>query len=162
MLEEWLIDGYNLLHSLSPKKSKKSCISREALFELLASFASAEERKVLMVLDGHGNNEELGAYQTRTFEIIYSKALTADSVIERMLCEKKGTALFVVITQDYAVTQMALGLGARVMKPGEFMILINAGRNENDQILFKEKVKSHGFNRPFEKKLKIPKDQNKK
>ena len=154
MLEEWLIDGYNLLHSTTSLKNEHRSLSREALFGILADFASSEERKVLIVLDGYGNDKEFKPYQTKAFEIIYSKELTADSVIERMLCEKKGTALFMVVTQDRAITLMARGLGARVMKPEEFMNLINAGKKENEQILFGEKVKSHGFNRPFEEKLK--------
>ena len=154
MLEEWLIDGYNLLHSAAPPGNKKRGVSREALFELLAGFASSDERKVLMVLDGKGNEQEFGAYQTKNFAVIYSQALTADSVIEKMLCEKKGTAAFRVVTKDRAVCQMARGLGARVMAPEEFMTLLGARRKENDQILFGEKVKSHGFSRPFEEKLK--------
>ena len=154
MLEEWLIDGYNLLHSTASQGNKKGGASREALFGLLAGFASSEERKVLMVLDGQGNDREFEAYQTKNFTIIYSQALTADSVIERMLCERKGAASFIVVTQDRAVSQMARGLSARVMKPEEFMALLSAGRKENEDILFGEKVKSHGFNRPFEEKLK--------
>ena len=154
MLEEWLIDGYNLLHSASSHENKKQGVFREALFELLASFASSEDRKVLMVLDGQGNDQEFGAYQTKNFAVIYSNALTADSVIERMLCGKKGAVSFRVVTKDRAVCRMARGLGARVTEPKEFMALLNAGRKETDQILFSEKIKSHGFSRPFEEKLK--------
>ena len=154
MLEEWLIDGYNLLHSAAPPGNKKGGVSREALFGLLAGFASAEERKVLMVLDGQGNEREFGAYQTKNFSVVYSQTLTADSVIEKMLCEKKGAVSFRVVTKDRAVCQMARGFGARVMAPEEFMTLLGARRKENDEILFGEKVRSHGFSRPFEEKLK--------
>ena len=154
VLEEWLIDGYNLLHSASSHGDKKQGVSREALFELLASFASSEDRKVLMVLDGQGNDQELGAYQTKNFAVTHSQTLTADSVIERMLCEKKGAASFRVVTKDRAVCRMARGLGARVMEPEEFMALLSAGRKESGQILFSEKIRSHGFSRPFEEKLK--------
>ena len=150
MLEEWLIDGYNLLHSLASPGNKK----RATLFERLASFASAEERSVLMVLDGQGDADEFKAYQTKYFSVIYSKASTADSVIERMLYEKKGSASFMVVTKDRAVSQMARGLGARVMEPESFITLLGVSKKENDQILFGEKVRSHGFSRPFEEKLK--------
>ena len=158
MLEEWLIDGYNLLHSVSSDKSKKQGVSREALFELLASFASSEDRKVLMVLDGHGNDDEWSAYRTKVFSVQYSQSATADTVIEKILYERKESASFVVVTQDHAVSQIARGCGARVMKPGEFMVLIQTSAKEREQILFHEKVRSHGFNRPFDKKLKSPVD----
>ena len=162
MVEEWLIDGYNLLHSAAASKNKRKSVSRETLFDLLAGFASGGERKVVMVLDGVGDERELDAYRTNSFEIIYSKTLTADSAIEKILCEKRGAAPFMVVTNDRAVSQMARGFAARVMKPEEFLLLVSSGRRENDQILFKEKVKSHGFNRPFERKLGSPEDQTKK
>lgn len=155
MLEEWLIDGYNLLHdALSQGNSAK--VSRETLFGRLAGFASTAERKVLMVLDGRGDVSEFEAYKTKKFGILYSQAATADSVIEQILCERKGSSLIVVVTKDRALGQMARGLGSRVMKPAEFMDLMKASMKENDQILFDEKVRSHGFNRPFENKLKFP------
>ncbi len=153
MLEEWLIDGYNFLHSARIQGKKRS-FSREQCFSVLANFASADQRKVLMVLDGHGKTRELHAYCTDNFQIIYSNELTADSVIERMLCEKKHNSLFVVITKDRAVSQMARGFGARVMEPDEFMVIVDADKKAHEDILFHEKIRSHGFNRPFEKKLK--------
>lgn len=155
MLEEWLIDGYNLLHGVRSKK-KSGTLSREILFELLAGFASQDNRKVLMILDGYGNDDELEPYRTKSFAIQYSKTMTADSVIEKMLYDKKGSGSFIVVTKDRAVTQIARGLGSRVIEPAEFMKLMKASVQESDSILFKEKVKSHGFNRPFDKKLNFP------
>ncbi len=155
MLEEWLIDGYNLLHG-SASQSKPKKLSREALFDLLAGFASSGDRKVLLILDGRGNDDEFEAYRTKFFSILYSQSVTADSVIEKILCEKKGSGLFMVVTQDRAVSQMARGSGSRVMKPLEFMQLVKTSVKDREDILFNEKVKSHGFNRPFEKKLKFP------
>lgn len=155
MLEEWLIDGYNLLHDVSSRDNSAE-VSREMLFGLLAGFASTAERKVLMVLDGRGDECEFEAYKTKKFSILYSQAATADSVIEQTLCERKGSSLIMVVTKDRALTQMARGLGSRVMKPAEFMDLVKASTKENNRILFDEKVRSHGFNRPFENKLKFP------
>ncbi|OIO39579.1 MAG: hypothetical protein AUJ72_00400 [Candidatus Omnitrophica bacterium CG1_02_46_14] len=155
MLEEWLIDGYNLLHSLTPLSKKEKDVSREILISRLVSFASCGERKVLMVLDGQGNGQELEPYQTKNFKAIYSQTLTADSVIERVLFEKKGTAVPIwVVTKDRAVCLMARGLGARVMAPDEFIKLVGSNKRENDQILFREKIKARGFFRPFDEKLK--------
>ena len=147
MLEEWLIDGYNLIYDAK--------LSREALFDRLASFASSNERKILMVLDGKGNDDEFEAYRTKSFNIIYSQSLTADSVIEKILYEKKGMSAFTVITKDRAISQMARGSGSRVMIPAEFMAFLIDSKKDNNQLLFKEKVRSHGFNRPFEN-IKFP------
>ena len=155
MMEEWLIDGYNLLHAYGPQK-KSSKFSREALFGLLADFASSGDRKIAIILDGKGDDQEFKAYETRSFRVMYSQSMTADSVIEKILYEQKGKSLFVVVTQDRAVTQVARGSGARVIKPKEFMEMVKMSTKDRADILFHEKVRSHGFNRPFEKKLKPP------
>ena len=155
MLEEWLVDGYNVLRDGS-LQNRRANLSRETLFDWLVSFASCGERAVLMVLDGHGKNEEFQSYKTKSFRVIYSKKVTADSLIEKMLYEKKGLSSFIVVTRDRALSQMARGLSARVMEPAEFIGIVKASVKENDPVLFKEKVRSHGFSRPFENKLNYP------
>ena len=74
---------------------------------------------------------------------------------QQWLKERKDSGHFMVVTKDRAVTQMARGLGSRVMKPQEFMGLLKIQAKDNEQILFSEKVKSHGFNRPFQN-IKLP------
>ena len=150
MFEEWLIDGYNLLRDASAQKGNVK-LSREKLFGLLADFAAQGGRKVLMVLDGCGNDDEFEAYRTKVFNIVYSQFVTADAVIEKTLYERKNSGHFMVVTKDRAIIQIARGLGSRVTEPEEFMELLKDQRKETDQILFIEKIKSHGFNRPFEK-----------
>ena len=154
MSEEWLIDGYNLLYTITPKNQKKSKISKEAVFGLLADFASAGDRRVLMVLDGKGGDEEFQAFKTKSFGVVYSQSVSADSYIEKYLYENKGRGMKMVVTRDRAVAQIARGTGARVMEPGEFLELLESGRKDAADILFKHKAKAHGFNRPFGDKLK--------
>lgn len=149
MIEEWLIDGYNLLHDV---QSKKGGPSRDRLFALLAGFASPE-RRVLMVLDGIGDDEEFRAFRTPSFEIVRSQAVSADTHIERYLCEHKGRAMLVVVTRDRAVARMARGSGARVLDTREFMAVLASAETERSDALFKNRVRSHGFNRPFGDKL---------
>ncbi len=152
MPEEWLIDGYNLLYDL--KKSRTSpAVSREQLFGLLASFASMGERRVLMVLDGVGNDAEFESCRTAAFQIIYSQSVSADSYIEKYLYDKKGKVRFVVVTRDRAIANIASGTGARVMDPRVFMETMAEGQKDGADILFQHKVKAHGFNRPFDGKL---------
>ncbi len=151
--EEWLIDGYNLLHDLT-QKNKESKISREALFGLLASFAATGNRKVLMVLDGRGNDEELEAYKTKSFHAVYSQMVTADSTIERTLCERQGQSQLKVVTKDRALSNIARGFGAIVVEPREFMERLYETQRESGDVLFKSKVAAHGFHRPFKDKLK--------
>ncbi len=154
MSEEWLIDGYNLLHDFVSHNKNKIKASRDVLFGLLANFASAGERSVMIVLDGKGRDEEFGSHNTKSFRAVYSQALSADSYIERYLYEKKAGSGMIVVTRDRAITLMARGGGARVIGTKEFLELLGSMKKDNEDILFKHKVDGHGFNRPFEDKLR--------
>ena len=152
MSEEWLIDGYNVLHAFSRKRGGDRKVSRDALFAELAGFAAAEDRKVIVVLDGKGSDEELKGFQTSAFEVRYSQAVSADTAIEKYLYENRPKKLMVV-TNDRAIAQIARGGGARVTSAEELFALLKVQRKEDSDTLFKRQTKAHGFNRPFEKKL---------
>lgn len=149
MIEEWLVDGYNLLYDL---QSRKGGPSRDRLFALLAGFAS-RERRVLVVLDGVGDDEEFRGFRTSFFEVVYSKSVSADAHIEKYLCDRKGRAMLMVVTRDNAVAMMARGSGARVYDTTDFMRVLGDADAERSETLFKNRVRGHGFNRPFDGKL---------
>ena len=153
MSEEWLIDGYNLLHDLT-SRNKKNTMLRQDLFEILANFSGLGDRHLTLVLDGKGNEEEFKPYLHKTFHIVYSQSVSADSYIEKILYEQKGKASLMVVTKDRAIGNMARGSGARVINPKDFMDLVKSSKEEGKDILFKHKAESHGFNRPFQDKLK--------
>jgi predicted RNA-binding protein with PIN domain len=154
MSEDWLIDGYNVLHAFSRKAGGRK-VSREALFAALAGFASAGDRRVIVVLDGKGNEAELEAYRTASFEARFSQTVSADSVIEKYLYEHRAKRLMVV-TNDRAVAQIARGSGARVTGTDEFYELLGSQKKDEKDTLLKHKTDAHRFNRPFEKKLGDP------
>ncbi len=143
-MEEWLVDGYNLLHRLKN-------VPREKLFQILANFAASRNLKVTLVLDGKGQPDDFAAFKTAQFQIIYSQNVSADSWIERYVCEKKSG---VVVTEDRAISNMARGSGARVIKAAEFVALIEEVSKERGDVAFKTRTQSHGFHRPFDDKLK--------
>ena len=143
MTEEWLIDGYNLLHSIPSKN----------WYERLASFASARQCPVTFVLDGVGDDAEFEKYRTRFFRVIYAKESSADCAIERYLFQNKGKVSFTVVTNDRTITNIACGLGARVLKNDRFVEILKETEDNTNDILWNEKTKSHGFHRPFDKKL---------
>ena len=154
MPEEWLIDGYNLLHDLRARRPQKNLVlSREHLFDLLASFAASERSRVWMVLDGKGSDDEFSSHRTKFFSVCYSQAVSADTYIERYLYEYKDKVKLLVVTKDGAIARIARGSGARVWSPKEFMEHLEGARGENSDVLFKGRVKGHGFNRPFHDKL---------
>ena len=156
MNEEWLIDGYNLLHDiLSSKDSPYSFpSSKTGLCSVLAGFAASKKQKLWMVFDGNGSPEELKVYQTQYFEAVYSQNVSADNYIERYLYQNKSAVAFVVVTNDRAIIQISRGSGARVLKNSQFLEMLKEAGQESQTALLKETVRAHGFNRPFDQKLK--------
>lgn len=154
MPEEWLIDGYNLLRDEDPSPSKAALT---AWAHRLAGFAAAKkDRSVFFVLDGQAPAGEWSALETPAFHMVSSGKITADSVIEKYLCDNKGRVRMMVVTKDVAVSRMARGSGSGVMAPAEFKRVVAESEKQNRESLFKEDVKGHGFNRPFGNKLKDP------
>ena len=156
MNEEWLIDGYNLLHFISAEKNPAHRFpsTKTTLCAALAGFASARKQKVWMVLDGVGNPEELKVYQTACFEAVYSQNVSADNHIEKYIYQNKASMAFVVVTDDRAISGIARGGGARVLKNSQFLEMLKEAGKEDEAAMFKEKTRSHGFNRPFDDQLK--------
>ncbi|HTL69690.1 MAG TPA: NYN domain-containing protein [Candidatus Eisenbacteria bacterium] len=151
--EQWLIDGYNVLRNPGARSGSKPP-ARDVFFARVAGFAAAGPRRVLIVMDGIGPDDEWGAFQTASFSVVYSQKVTADSYIERFLCENKGACAFTVVTGDRAVVAMARGAGARVLDASEFLALIGESGRDNEARVLKDRIRSHGFNRPFGDKLK--------
>ena len=154
MPEEWIIDGYNLLYSLPPG------ISKLAFFEVLANFTAGQAKSVLVVLDGHGNAEELASFCTDQLKIVYAGTVSADSVIERLLYNLTVGARHVVrllkirvVTDDRALAQMARGYGALVMGAKDFIQEIKIGERQSQESVSHKNIQMHGFNRPFHDKL---------
>ena len=158
MPEEWIIDGYNLLHSAFPGLKLGEKKSRHELLETLASFASSKNHRMSVIWDGVGDDAEWAAARTKFFQALYSQSVSADTVIEKILYDKKNLAaspmvLVHVVTNDRAITQMARGFGASVFSTQSFLELIQESKKDSQDILDKNKIKSHGFNRPFHDKL---------
>lgn len=154
MAEQWLIDGYNLLHALQSLPSKKASLPREKLFALVAEFASFKKIRTLLILDGTGDEGQLHAYHTSYFEVVFSQKMSADAYIEKYMYEQRAKQRLVVVTNDRAILNMARGSGAGVLSTSQFFELFQECKKEGSEFLQKEKSREHGFHRPFEDKLK--------
>ena len=153
MAEEWLIDGYNLLHAWpAGKRSQKK--SRETLLSELAGFAALKAQRMKVVLDGKGDESELKVHHTEFLHVVYSQKVSADAYLERELFERRGKAQFTVVTNDRAIANIARGSGERVWSTEVFLQILKESRSESSDIEHRNKSRSHGFNRPFDDKLK--------
>ncbi len=154
MAEQWLIDGYNLLYALQSQGPKKTPLTREELFALVAEFAAFKNHPTLLVLDGVGDQGQLRAYHTVYLKVVFSQKVSADTYIEKYLYEHRDKQRLVVVTNDRAITNMGLGSGASVLSTTQFFELLKECKKDESEFLQKEKTREHGFHRPFEDKLR--------
>jgi hypothetical protein len=85
----YLFDGFNLLHA-------GGFGSPEELRDLLASWVAAQGARGVLVFDGEGGDERHGALQVRW-------AKDADSLLERLAAEHRGSEQVAIVSSDAAV-----------------------------------------------------------
>ena len=154
MTDEWLVDGYNLLHARPSGRSQNNKKNREELLAALAGFAAAKGQRMRVVLDGAGQPAELEFHHTALLRVVYSQKVSADACIEKLLYEHRSQVRFTVVTDDRAISDIARGTGAVVFGTGPFLEMMKESQKESSETLHKNKLRSHGFHRPFEDKLK--------
>ena len=155
MIEEWLVDGYNLFHEMqSACGDPKFKLDRASFCGLLAGFAATRDVRMLAILDGSGEDGELKTHETSHFKAIYSHEVSADAWIERYVFEKRATTRLTVVTSDRAICEISRGGGASIVKASQFCTLLRESKRDNSRQIFKEEVRSHGFHRPLDEKLR--------
>ena len=85
----YLFDGFNLLHA-------GEFGSPEELRDLLASWVSAQGARGVLVFDGEGPTERLGALEVRWAE-------DADTLLERLAVEHRRREQVAIVSSDTAV-----------------------------------------------------------
>jgi predicted RNA-binding protein with PIN domain len=85
----YLFDGFNLLHA-------GGFGSPEELRDLLASWVSAQGARGVLVFDGEGPTERLGALEVRW-------AKDADTLLERLAAEHRRGEQVAIVSSDTAV-----------------------------------------------------------
>ncbi|MFQ5915035.1 MAG: NYN domain-containing protein [Nitrospinota bacterium] len=118
-----LIDGYNLIPAL-PTLGRLArhdlAKARASLLDLLENYRTQAPSRpsIVVVFDGQAGIETRGERGRPGIEVRFSRGETADDLLLRLLRnEKKGAIL---VTSDRALADAARGLGAEVMRSGEF------------------------------------------
>ena len=102
----YLFDGFNLLHA-------GGFASPEQLRDLLASWVSAQGVRGVLVFDGHGADEQLGALEVRW-------AADADALLERLAAERRATEQVAVVSSD-ATLRGTAGVEVRKLSSQSFL-----------------------------------------
>jgi predicted RNA-binding protein with PIN domain len=102
----YLFDGFNLLYAGGFE-------SPEELRDLLASWVAAQGARGVLVFDGHGANERHGALEVRWAE-------DADTLLERLAAEHRGSEQVAIVSSDSAVRGTA-GVEVRKLASQRFL-----------------------------------------
>lgn len=125
MQYEWLIiDGYNLLHqveSLSQMLNSDIQGARHRLVRMVEETAHNMARQTTIVFDGREAGSD-AALTSKHLEVLFSPAnLSADTVIERLVCKLSDPGRSLVVTSDHAEHDTVSSAGAQTMSSEEFM-----------------------------------------
>jgi predicted RNA-binding protein with PIN domain len=123
---DWLIiDGYNLLHQVAELAAMLGTDiqgARHRLVRRVAETAHNMARQTTIVFDGREAGSDT-ALSTEYLEVFFSPGnLSADSVIERMVCNFQRPEKMIVVTSDHAECVTVSSAGAQTMSSEEFMI----------------------------------------
>jgi predicted RNA-binding protein with PIN domain len=125
MIYDWLIiDGYNLLHQCEAlvEIAKRDLLSaRQGLVRLTESAALQMAHQTTIVFDGREKGID-PSLTSKHLEVYFSPGhLSADSIIERLVCKVPNPERLLVVTSDLAERTTVSGAGAHTMSSREFM-----------------------------------------
>ncbi|MEN7972273.1 MAG: NYN domain-containing protein [Verrucomicrobiota bacterium] len=122
---EWLIiDGYNLLHQAEElARLLRTDIqgARHRLVRMVEETAHNMARQIAIVFDGRETGSDT-ALTSKYLEVLFSPAnLSADTVIEQLVCKLPNPENSLVVTSDHAEHDTVSSAGAQTMSSEEFM-----------------------------------------
>jgi predicted RNA-binding protein with PIN domain len=131
--ERLIIDGYNLLHQteeLAGLLRADIHAARHRLVRMVEETARGMAKHTTVVFDGRNTGRD-AALSSTYLEVIFSPTnLSADSVIERLVCRDTLTERVLVVTSDRAERDTVASAGAHTMSSEEFMGRCRARRNK--------------------------------
>lgn len=127
---DWLIiDGYNLLHQteeLARLLRTDIQSARHRLVRTVEETARNMAPQTTIVFDGREAGSD-AAFDSKHLEVFFSPAnLSADTVIERLVCKYPSPGKILVVTSDRAEHDTVSGAGAQTMSSEEFMARCDA------------------------------------
>ncbi len=122
---EWLIiDGYNLLHQvpeLARMLGTDIQAARHRLVRMVEETAHAMAQQITIVFDGREAGSD-AALASKYLEVFFSPGnLSADTVIERLVCKAPNPDKTLVVTSDHAEHDTVSSAGAQTMSSEDFM-----------------------------------------
>jgi predicted RNA-binding protein with PIN domain len=125
MFYDWLIiDGYNLLHKvekLARLLGTDIQAARHRLVRMVEATALRMAHQTTIVFDGREAGSD-PALTSEQIEVFFSPGhLSADTIIERLVCKAPNPGQTLVVTSDHAEHDTVSSAGAQTMSSEDFM-----------------------------------------
>ncbi len=125
MQYEWLIiDGYNVLHQVEElAKLLRTDLqgARHRLVRMIEETAHNMAKQTIIVFDGREAGSDT-SLSSKYLEVFFSPGnLSADTVIERLVCKCPKPGKTLVVTSDHAEHDTVSSAGAQTMSSEDFM-----------------------------------------
>jgi len=127
---DWLIiDGYNLLHQVdefAALLNRDLQGARHRLVRMVEEPGHAMAAQTTLVFDGREAGRD-ATLEAKHLEVFYSPGhLSADAVIERLVCRASCPEHILVVTSDRAERDTVSSAGAQTMSAEEFLAFCKA------------------------------------
>lgn len=125
-----IVDGYNVIGKwpkLIKAKHKSIELARSELFNLIQAYCDHEGSEGVIIYDGRGKKRSI---EKGNPAVVYSgKGESADTVIESMVYKLTDKSKVRVVTDDRAVANMVIGMGASIISTSIFETEVNEARS---------------------------------
>lgn len=134
----YLIDGYNLLHSICKVDEELGTISDVQLCYIISRFLEEVDNKGEIIFDGNGPPDKSPFDNIKRLEVIFSGMSTdADTVIKNKVYSSTAPRGLAVVSSDRAVRQSARSRKSNTIKSEQFWLkmqkcLSRSGRAEKE------------------------------
>ncbi len=152
----YMIDGYNLMHSLDEYNDEDFSILRDKVIDIVCDFKGYVNADCVLVFDAYKKEETVSrVIEHDNITIVYTKnRQTADEYIERKTKELKDDYKIIVVTSDYLEQIRVFANGASRLSSRAFIERYNNFK--------KDKIKNDIVpNRPMQDLRKLFEDQEK-
>lgn len=122
MYREYIIDGYNLLHKLFPKKTPLSLeLKREQMESKLLGFQHSTGNKVTVVYDGQHPYAPASDHGALARYFTASNRSADDWIIDCLRASGKNAQRYTVVSSDRFICRHAMAYGASSLLSEQFI-----------------------------------------
>lgn len=130
----WIIDGYNVIHSipsLEKTLAHNAATAREEFIHRCATFALAENVRCSIIFDGAAEHRHPASSIPAPVHVVFSHPHSADDVIRATIDRAKHRSTLVIISSDTKIIQYARTCSCETHSSRHFSNLLSSMKEDS-------------------------------